>query len=400
MIKNWFTFGILTVTLAISNFSFAQKKNETSAAVEYKNKFAPALASGDYEAAKRSLIAAKEFIDLAAEHPDTKESPKTLWLKGEIYSSFVQLATVTQDSSLMTMVGDDVLDKAIAAYKKGFEVSNKYDREIDQSVRQKRVMIDQAAAALYQQEMYAEAAEFYETEAKLMDAIGELDSNAVFNASLCYEKSGDYAKAAPGYEKLAKAGYRGAESYALAANAYRKSGNNAKSDAILQEGKAKYPTSKDILLELVQTKIDAGDNAGAEQALSEAIASDPNNKLLYYVIGTIYMDLGENGKAEESLNKALEIDPNYDDALYQLGAHLVTWGGNLRTEASQLKFGDPKYDQMIAESDAIYKRALIPLEKYIEKHPNDKQVLTILFQIHRSLGNSEKALEYKKRIDE
>jgi Tfp pilus assembly protein PilF len=46
-----------------------------------------------------------------------------------------------------------------------------------------------------------------------------------------------------------------------------------------------------------------------------------------------------------------------------------------------------------------YKRALVPLERYIAKNPNDKDVLNILFQINRSLGNSEKALEYKKRAD-
>jgi Tfp pilus assembly protein PilF len=54
---------------------------------------------------------------------------------------------------------------------------------------------------------------------------------------------------------------------------------------------------------------------------------------------------------------------------------------------------------MLKEADDIYKRALIPLEKYIAKNPNDKDVLTILFQLHRSLGNTEKAIEFKKRAD-
>ena len=51
------------------------------------------------------------------------------------------------------------------------------------------------------------------------------------------------------------------------------------------------------------------------------------------------------------------------------------------------------------QSDDTYARALIPLEKYIIAFPNDKAVLNILFQIHRSLGNSDKALEYKKRAE-
>jgi Tfp pilus assembly protein PilF len=165
------------------------------------------------------------------------------------------------------------------------------------------------------------------------------------------------------------------------------------------EGRKKYPNDRDLLLELVNINIDAGDAAGAEAALNEAISTDPNNKQLHYTIGTIYIDLKEYEKAENALNKALEIDPNYADALYQLGAHLVTWAGETKTAANQLKFGDPSYNKMIEDSEATYKRALIPLEKYIEKSPNDKDVLNILFQLNRSLGNSEKAMEYKKRAD-
>ncbi|MEY3425836.1 MAG: hypothetical protein RL679_1194, partial [Bacteroidota bacterium] len=94
-----------------------------------------------------------------------------------------------------------------------------------------------------------------------------------------------------------------------------------------------------------------------------------------------------------------EIDPEYIDAQYQLGAHLVTWGTETKTAANQLKFGDPNYDKMLKSADEIYKRALVPLEKYIAKNPNDKDVLNILFQINKNIGNTEKALEYKKRAD-
>jgi tetratricopeptide (TPR) repeat protein len=120
---------------------------------------------------------------------------------------------------------------------------------------------------------------------------------------------------------------------------------------------------------------------------------------LYYTIGTIYIDLKQNEKAEAALNKALEIDPNYQDALYQLGAHLITWAGDTRTTASQLKFGDPNYDKMVIMSDDIYRRALTPLEKYISISPNDKDVLIILSQLHRSLGDMNKSNEFKKRAD-
>jgi tetratricopeptide (TPR) repeat protein len=390
---------LIAGTFILSAVSFAQKKNETSAAVEFKNNYQSALMSGDMEKAKKSLIAAKEFIDLAAVNEETKESPKTLWLKGEIYSNFMVIGMQTMDTSFIKIAGDDAIEVSIAAFKKGFDVSDKFDADIKESVNQKHAMLDNFASMMYKGNMFKEAAEVYETQAKYLDAVGQLDTTSIFNGSICNEKAELYGKAAEGYSKLARAGYRNGTCYVLASSAYRKNKQVAEAKAIVTEGRKKYPLDKELLLELVNLSIDAGDAAGAEAALAEAIATDPKNKQLHYTIGTIYIDLKENEKAEAALNKALEIDPNYQDALYQLGAHLITWAGDTRTAASQLKFGDPNYDKLIIQSDDIYRRALTPLEKYITISPNDKDVLTILSQLHRSLGDINKSNEYKKRAD-
>jgi tetratricopeptide (TPR) repeat protein len=398
--KNRFTSSALVICgLAVSLNTVAQKQNETSAAVEYKNKYLMAMMSGDMETAKKALIAAKGFIDLAAQHPDTKESQKTLFYKGEIYSGFLITGMQSMDTSFIKLAGEDALDVSIEAYKKGYDAPGKMQRDIKDAVGQKRALLDGYSNMLYQNQMFKEAGELYMTQARFSDAIKQVDSTALFNGSICFEKASEFAKAGEGYEKLAKSGFRGATSYVLASSAYRRGGESAKAKAIAIEGRKKHPNDRDLLLELVNINIDAGDAAGAEAALNEAIATDPNNKQLHYTIGTIYIDLKEYEKAENALNKSLEIDPNYTDALYQLGAHLVGWAGETKTAANQLKFGDPSYNKMIEDSEACYKRALIPLEKYINKSPNDKDVLNILFQIHRSLGNSEKALEYKKRAD-
>ena len=391
--------SLIAGALIISASTFAQKKNETSAAVEFKNKYQMSMATGDIDGAKKALIAAKGFIDLAAEHVETKESPKTLYYKGEIYANFLMVGMQTMDTTFMKLGGDNALETAIAAYKKGFDVSDKFDSDIREAVYQKKAMLDPYANMLYKNNMFKEAGELYITQADLSSAVSELDSTSIFNGSLCFEKGSEFIKAAEGYEKLAKVGYKGTTTYVLASSAYRKGGNIEKAKAIVAEGRKKHPSDRDLLLELVNTNIDAGDAAGAEAALNEAITKDPNNKQLHYTIGTIYIDLKENEKAEQALNKSLEIDPNYADALYQLGAHLVTWAGDTKTAANQLKFGDPNYNKMLQQADDTYKRALVPLEKYIGKNPNDKDVLTILFQLNRSLGNTEKALEYKKRAD-
>jgi tetratricopeptide (TPR) repeat protein len=394
------TVGLSFLLVVITSVSFAQKKNETSAAVEFKNRFTTAFAKGDMEAAKKSLISAKEFIDLAAAHPDTKDNPKTMWLKGEIYSYFMIVGIQDQDLEFVKLAGEDGLDQSINSFAYGYTLGKKFKSDIENSVYQKVILINTQAGLLYTAEQYVAAAELYTVQSRYSAAINEFDSSAIYNASLCHEKAENYLAAAEGYERLAKVRYRGTNSAILASSAYRKVGNIEKAKEIIADALKDHPTDRDLLLELVNTNIDTGDAAGAEAALNDAIATDPTNKQLHYTIGTIYIDLGENEKAEAALNKALELDPDYEDAQYQLGAHLVTWAGNIKTEANQLKFGDPNYNRLILQGEETYKRALIPLEKYIISFPNVKVVLMILFQLHRNIGNSEKALEYKRRADE
>jgi len=393
------TISLTVVALAITSTSIAQKKNETSAAVEYKNKYRAAMQKGDFETAKKALISAKNFIDLAAVHIDTKNRQKTNWLKGEIYANFLVLGMQAQDTNLMKLAGEDAMDQSIAAFKYGYSLGKKMKGDFQESVYRNISMLNNMGNMLYKAEQFKEAAEVYEYQAKYSDAINMLDSSAIYNASLCHEKSGEYLAAATGYATLSKAGYRGTSCAILASSAYRKAGNLKEAKAIVNKARETNSSNRDLLLELVNTNIEAGDAAGAQAALNDAITTDPTNKQLHYTIGTIYIELKENSKAEEALNKALELDNTYADAQYQLGAHLVTWAGNLKTEANQLKFGDPNYNTLLNQSEQTYKRALVPLEAYITNYPNDKAVLTILFQINRNLGNSAKALEYKKRAD-
>ena len=387
--------GVLTIT----SVAYGQKKNETSAAVEFKNNYMKAMMMQDAEKAKKALIAAKGFIDLAAAHPDTENSQKTLWYKGEIYANFLFLGMQIQDTAFIMLAGEDALDQSIEAFTKGYPLGKKYKIDITNAVNDKIVKINTFAGMLYQGEQYKEAAELYEIQSRYSSAIESFDSSAIYNASICYERVEDYEKAAKGFEQLAEVNYKGTASAIDASRAYRKAGNLEKAMEIINTARVKNPSDRDLLLELVNANIDAGDAAGAEKALNDAIATDPENKHLHYTIGTIYIDLNEFDKAEKALNKALEIDPSYADAQYQLGAHLVTWAGKLKTDANDLKFGDPNYNKLIKQSDETYARALVPLENYITAFPEDKAVLNILFQIHRSLGNSDKALEYKKRAE-
>ena len=400
--KHLFKAGIFSFTATLfSTVTFGQKANETSAALEYikfkDNMQMMMMGSGSMEAGQTAIKKAKEFIDLAAANESTKSSPKTLYYKGEIYTGY--LMAFGTDTVLMKEHGEEYLNTGLDSYKQSLAVSSKFKSDIEESINQKKALFGMGINQMYDKGMYKETAELYEMQARFSDVLGQVDTTAIYNSAVCYDKANELNKAAESYLKLAKINYKPTQNYLRASGLYRKQKKFSEAKALIAEARKTNPLDKDLLLEMVNMSIEEGDAAGAETALSEAIASDPNNKQLHYTIGTICIDLKKNEQAETALRKALEIDPNYQDALYQLGAHLVTWAGDVRAAANQLKFGDKNYDKMVLESDDLYRRALEPLEKYITMSPNDKDVLTILSQLHRNLGDMNKSAEYKKRAD-
>jgi tetratricopeptide (TPR) repeat protein len=387
--------------LGFVNFTFflnAQKAKETDAVLEYR-KSTDAMMKGDFEGAKKAIIKAKEHVDAAAAHEETKASQKTLYHKGEIYYSFLSLGMMTQDTNFIKIGGDKAFDESIGAFKTAYSIKGKFNGDIKTSIYSKKAQLETFTGMLYKNNSFKEAMEMYDAQVLMSDALGEIDTLSLFNSAVCAEKANLNLEASEKYKKCADYEYRAPEIYSITSGMLRKAGKGEEAKAIITAGRKKYPSDRGMLLELVNSYIDEKNSPAAEQALQEAIAADPKNKVLYYVIGTIYIDLKQNDKAEAALNKAIELDPNYADAQYQLGAHLLGVASQIKEEASRLKFGDAQYDILIAKSDDYYKKALVPLEAYITKQANDKEVLTILFQIHKSLKNTEKALEYKKRAD-
>lgn len=387
MKKKYYFQTLLVGSLFVSGNSFSQKMNETQAAMDFK-KYAKAAATGNMEDAKAALERAKTAVDAAAEHPETKESSKTNYYKGEIYMGLHSFTRSKND-----------FKTAIDAYTKSFNTDKKFHGDIQESIITYKRNFDNASYKMYNDSLFAEASDNYYNSVELLSVVGQIDTAGIYYSGVAANQGNLSTIAADRFKKCAELGYKAPNTHLLASQSLRKEKRFNEAKELILQGRKSFPNDRGLLLELVNTAIETGDSKGAESSLVEALAADPTNKQLYYVIGTIYMDLKQNDKAEEALNKAIQLDPDFADAQYQLGAHLLGVASGIREDASRLKFGDPNYDKLILKSDEVYRKALVPLEAYISKIPNDKSVLTILFQIHKSLKNTDKALEYKKRAD-
>ena len=363
--KNRSKYLVIAGLTLLTGSAIAQKKSETDAALSLRS-FETAMGSQDMVSARKSILKAKEFVDLAAAHPDTDKSPKTLFLKGEIYAS-IYLLRALNDAEFNASTPANAIETAITAYNTCYVSSDKYDGEIEQSIYQGKGQLDVYGSTLVTAKKYEEAMEIYQLNSKFSKAINQTDTTSLYYAGICAENAEKWAEAAELYRQCANLGYKPESIYRSTASAY----------------------------------IQAKQNEKAIEFLDQAIVKAPNDKLLYFTLGTIAMDFNDDEKVKTNLNKAIEIDPSYSDAYFNLGSYFFGKGADLRNKANDLPPAERKQqDELLAQSVAFYNLASPPLEKYVALVPTDKAVIKSLFQIFRAVKNTEKEAQYKKLYDE
>jgi tetratricopeptide (TPR) repeat protein len=375
----------------------AQNRNVVSAALEYK-KYTPALYSQDFDEAKKVLLEAKNFIDPAMKHESTKDDEKAHYYNAVIYFGLVELSSMEENKDLKDLQSEETMEmikeSMLIAYN-----SRKYKRDVEDFVNQKVSMANMAGKTYFEKEKYQMAyagfAGAYELQ-KMIDIEDEdMKTNALISAK----------------NEVAT---------------LKKEGKADEALDFIESTREIFPTNADLAIEGVNIALDNGNMAKAEEFFNAAAEVDPDNKLLFSSMGSIYlssadkayaelntMEVTDDGypvkaaeveglykKAEDNLKRALEIDPEYLDASYNLGVLYLGRGEKLTQKANQMDFNDPQYKPTKKKSEEMYKKAIDPLEVYIKQDPNNVGVLTVLFQVHRKAGNTDTALEYKKRADE
>lgn len=355
--------ALLAGMVLLTGATFGQKKSETDAALAFKS-FENAFASQDLATAKKSLLKAKEAIDLAAAHPETQKSPKTLFYKGEVYTAMI-LVAMTGDAEFNKNVPADAQEIGIAAYKEAYSSSDKFDSNIKESMNTIRQMLYTTGSAAYEAKKYEISMQSFASASEYAQVVGQVDTTAIYYAAISADNDSNYVKAAEFYKQAASYGYKPETTFRAAGMAY----------------------------------INAGQNDKAIDFLKESINKSPKDKALYFALGTIAMDLKDDQMVIDNLKKATEIDPKYADAYYNLGVYFLTKGDDLRQQAGALS--DKKQsDELMAKSSEFWTLSAASLEKYVELVPNDKEVLKNLFKMYRALKNPEKEAKYKKLFDE
>jgi tetratricopeptide (TPR) repeat protein len=341
------------------------------------NKYNPMMG---LEPAKKSVNEAKGYIDLAAANAETAEDMKMHLYRGMVYYALIEVAGMeamtgkTPDTAAMRVNAET----SKASFRKVLNDPKKSKTRDAQDFINMRVdMYFNMGIQAYNSKNFEQATQVF---------LGAYSVNKFIDENCQTEKCKDAYTNTTLSLNYACDSLIGKKEFDKAADL---------AESVLEE----MPNNIDVYITLININLQKGDAVSAEKYLNKALAIDPLNKQLYYVLGTSYIDLQQNEKAEEALKKALEIDPNYSEAQYQLGAHLVNWAGDLQTEASNLDYKNPKVAELDKKANEILLRGSQVLEKYVDKNPNEKTVLEILYKTYYRLGDTEKAAQFKKRAD-
>ncbi len=390
--------GILCATLFIGAQGFSQNSNVVSAALEFQ-KYEPALAQQDLVKAKSYLLEAKKYIDPAMKDESTKADPKANYYNAVINYSLMEMSALPNSEDLEIYKSDSILG-VIERSIKLTESKKRYRSDIDLFFNRRVAQAVTIGEMMFKQKNFEMAfagfAGAYQVKkiANIEEERDAMRTNAIIAAR-------NYI------------------------DTLTKTGDSEKALEFISGALEMFPESEDLAIAGVNIALDKDDLVKAEAYFNAAAKSSPNNKVLFSNMGSIYltaadkayndfakMDITDAGyqqksdeveslytKAENNLGRAIEIDSLYAEAAYNLGVLYLGRGEKLKTTASQMDFNNPDYDKVSERSQEMYKKAIVPLEIYIKQDPNNAGVLNVLFQVHRNAGNTEKALEYKRRAD-
>ena len=412
------TLSILAIAITIT--SVAQNVKIVNA----KNYLRDFSESKDLE----SLNKAKENIDLAAVHVDTKDLAKTQALKAQVYLTIFDnnlrleteklTATITDPNkrnlAAYQVTGSESLAAAYegCAASKTLDVKGNYTSEVNSYIAKIASHYENKAIADYNAKKYAEALPCFE---KAYEINGSKDTTTLGNCALVADRAANYDKAKVYYQKMIdnKQGY--GNTYSSLVNVYLNMKDSVGAMETLKKGRTTYPNDINLVITETNYFLKINNSKEALNNLNIAITAKPADANLYLVRGNIYDNLANPkdaankdvdkpkdyekliGQAEADYKKSIELKADYFDALYNLGVLYNNHGVALSKKADVIT-DNAKYKEANDLATAEFAKALPILEKALEVSPKDRNTMYALKQIYARTQQPEKVKAINDRL--
>ncbi len=385
----------------------------------------------DYNSSKdvSSLMKAKEAIDLATAHADTKDQAKTWLYRAQIYYCLFQHNLKTEQDKLSTV--SDKGEKVELAYG---NVSTAEYEEAGKSVEQLQKLdkdkvyqqelgvlgfqmmqdVNNLAIGKFKTKKYEEAVEYFNASYDVTKGImGKKDTNSLYNCVIAAQKANNNEMVKTYSQKMIDEKVANSYSYISLVEVKLALKDTAGALQSLKQGRVAFPNDTHLMNRETEFYLQQGKQQEALDNLNKAIEKDPTNGQLYLVRGNVFDNLANPkdgktdkdkpknyeelmGKAEVDYKKATEALPTNFDVWYNLGALYNNWGGYYQNKAASTDLTKAK--ELEAKAQDLLKKAVPALEKGLELNANDKGTMYALRKLYLLTNQPAKAEEMNKRI--
>jgi tetratricopeptide (TPR) repeat protein len=159
--------------------------------------------------------------------------------------------------------------------------------------------------------------------------------------------------------------------------------------AYTDEALAKYPNSKELLIDKINFFISDGKFNDAIAYLQKAIAQDPKNEQLQSALGVAYEQIKDTANARKTYENLLLLNPNSFEANYGIGGMIFNKSKPIQEKMNALgatKEDLKKWDELKATRDAVFLQAQPYLQKAQSVKPEDPEVKKALTTIQAMIG--------------
>ena len=342
---------------------------------------------GDYRAAST-------YIEQAILVEKSKTKDKTWRYRGEIYLN------ISRDSSL-DIEYPNALRLAMESYLKAqeFDIKERYVDEIRLGLAQVQLAANGSGITHYNDTSFDLAATSFDLAAEVARTFDIVDTMAIYNSALCYEKADLMELAIERYKECAEIKYQVPNVFLFISTLYRSSENDEETLKVLQEARISYPREQSLIIEELNIYLTNKDFERAKANLELAAEQDPTNEILWFSLGSVFDNLANYEEAIIAYKKAIEVKADYFDANYNLGALYFNkavlgindanemWKPRMtKTEAANQK-------KLEAESKSMFITARPYLETAFEVDPNDIETIRSLKDIYARTGEDDKFIK-------
>jgi hypothetical protein len=377
---------------------------------------------------------AKEDIDKAMQSPETKEKPKALLAKAQIY-----LALQGVDK----YKASNPYHEAIPALFKLIEVKPDYEKStVDQLLGIGAFLYYNDGAKAYNDKRLAEAGDdmrmvlkihdlkrFDKMPADRLKVLDTLTAQASMTLANSAYYQGKYDEAIPLLTSVKSNPITKTPSvYQCLIDAMQRQGKSTESLAVIQEGRKLFPDDVTIRNFELNYFISSGKQDEIAKKLEEAAAKEPNNADLQFNLATTYLSMATSkdgnkstnnaelvAKSEQAFQKALKISPDNATYNYNFGALYFNQATEVNNQMNAITGSSDadqkKYDKLKADRDALFAKSSPYFEKANstfaanEKGLKDeekrtyKNTLKALMDIYSRLSKMDKYGDVKKKYE-